>query len=139
MRTYGDGKNVRDWLYVEDHARRSVLSWNYNIGGRSERANLDVVAAICNLLDEMQPSGNGPREKLITFVSDRPGHDRRYAIDPSKIERELGWQPEHDFEAGLAKTVRWYLDNQRWWRAILERGYIANRIGLTGKPDLCLT
>jgi dTDP-glucose 4,6-dehydratase len=80
----------------------------------------------------MHPSGNGPREKLITFVVDRPGHDRRYAIDPSKIERELGWQPAHDFEAGLAKTVRWYLDNQRWWRAILERGYTANRIGLTG-------
>ena len=117
---YGDGKNIRDWLYVEDHARaltlvleRGAAGETYNIGGRSERANLHVVTAICKLLDEMQPSGNGPREKLITFVTDRPGHDRRYAIDPSKIERELGWRPEHDFEAGLAKTVRWYLENQR--------------------------
>ena len=138
---YGDGKNVRDWLYVEDHARALCLvvehgtpGETYNIGGRSERANLHVVIAICNLLDELRPSGNGPREKLITFVIDRPGHDRRYAIDPSKIERELGWQPAHDFEAGLAKTVGWYLDNQRWWRAILERGYLANRIGLAGNP-----
>jgi dTDP-glucose 4,6-dehydratase len=146
---YGDGKNVRDWLYVEDHAQALCLvvehgrpGETYNIGGRSERANLHVVTAICSLLDEMRPSGNGPREKLITFVVDRPGHDRRYAIDPSKIERELGWQPEHDFEAGLAKTVRWYLDNRRWWQAILERGYTANRIGLTGThirdPDVRL-
>ena len=89
--------------------------------------------AICST--SCVPLGNsGPREKLITFVIDRPGHDRRYAIDPSKIERELGWQPDHDFEAGLAKTVGWYLDNQRWWRAILERGYLANCIGLAGNP-----
>jgi dTDP-glucose 4,6-dehydratase len=137
---YGDGKNVRDWLYVEDHARaltlvveRGAAGETYNIGGRSERANLQVVTAICRLLDRLQPSGNGPREKLITFVADRPGHDRRYAIDPAKIERELGWRPEHDFEAGLANTTRWYLENEAWWRAILERGYRAQRLGLAGQ------
>jgi dTDP-glucose 4,6-dehydratase len=134
---YGDGQNVRDWLYVEDHARalalaaqRGAAGETYNIGARSERANLDVVKSICKLLDEMQPSSREPREKLITFVPDRPGHDRRYAIDPSKIERELGWRPEHDFETGLAKTVRWYVDNQGWWRSILKRGYTTKRVGL---------
>jgi dTDP-glucose 4,6-dehydratase len=134
---YGDGKNVRDWVYVEDHARalalvaeRGSVGETYNIGGRSERKNLDVVTAICKLLDDTQPSSLGSREKLITFVADRPGHDRRYAIDPSKIERELGWHPRNDFETGLAKTVRWYVDNQAWWRSILQRGYSANRIGL---------
>ena len=135
---YGDGKNVRDWLYVEDHARaltlvleRGRVGETYNIGGRSERANLEVVRAICGLLDEMQPSGDGAREKLITFVTDRPGHDRRYAMDPSKIERELGWRPQYDFEAGLAETVRWYLENRPWWQAILARGYKPQRLGLT--------
>ena len=134
---YGDGKNVRDWLYVEDHARALTLSMErgtvgatYNISGRSERTNIHVVTTICHLLDEMEPSSRGPRERFITFVPDRPGHDRRYAIDCSKIERELGWKPEHDFEAGLAKTVQWYLTNRGWWQAILERGYKANRIGL---------
>lgn len=134
---YGDGRNIRDWLFVEDHARaltlvieRGAAGETYNIGGRSERTNLEVVTAICELLDRLQPSGDTPHKKLITFVTDRPGHDRRYGIDPSKIERELGWRPEYDFEAGLAKTVRWYLDNQAWWRAILERGYEAERVGL---------
>jgi len=134
---YGDGKNVRDWLYVEDHARALTLSMErgtvgatYNISGRSERTNIHVVTTICHLLDEMEPSSRGPRERFITFVPDRPGHDRRYAIDCSKIERELGWKPEHDFDAGLAKTVQWYLTNRAWWQAILERGYKANRIGL---------
>jgi dTDP-glucose 4,6-dehydratase len=134
---YGDGQNVRDWVYVEDHARalalvvqRGAAGETYNIGARTERANVDVVKSICKLLDEMQPSSRGPREQLITFVPDRPGHDRRYAIDPSKIERELGWRAEHDFETGLAKTVRWYLDHQGWWRAILKRGYTTKRVGL---------
>jgi dTDP-glucose 4,6-dehydratase len=134
---YGDGQNIRDWLFVEDHARALTLvlehgrvGETYNVGGRSERANVDVVTAICRLLDEMHPSCNGPREKLITFVSDRPGHDRRYAIDASKIERELGWQPQHTFEAGLVKTVRWYLDNRGWWEAVLARGYRPDRLGL---------
>jgi dTDP-glucose 4,6-dehydratase len=134
---YGDGGNVRDWLYVEDHARALALvlelgtaGETYNIGGRSERTNLNVVTTVCRLVDEIEPSGLGPRERLIKFVADRPGHDRRYAIDPSKIERELGWSAAETFDTGLAKTVRWYLHNRRWWQAILERGYTAERLGL---------
>jgi dTDP-glucose 4,6-dehydratase len=134
---YGDGLNVRDWLYVEDHARaltlvveRGTVGETYNIGARNERANLHVVKSICALIDEIEPSAAGPREQLITFVSDRPGHDRRYAIDPSKIERELGWTAAGTFETCLADTVRWYLGNRPWWQAILERGYRAERIGL---------
>jgi dTDP-glucose 4,6-dehydratase len=134
---YGDGQNVRDWLYVEDHARaltlvveRGTVGETYNIGGRNERTNLHVVQTICRLLDELAPSSRGSRERLITFVTDRPGHDRRYAIDPAKIEDELGWQPAHDFERGLAATVRWYLDNRPWWQAILDHGYKAERVGL---------
>lgn len=134
---YGDGRNVRDWLYVEDHARALTLvvecgaiGETYNIGGRSERTNIQVVRAICQLLDDWQRSPHGARERLITFVPDRPGHDRRYSIDPSKIERELGWKPTHDFETGLAKTVRWYLENRPWWQAILDGGYQARRVGL---------
>jgi dTDP-glucose 4,6-dehydratase len=134
---YGKGENVRDWLYVEDHARaltlvveRGTVGETYNIGGRQERKNIDVVRSICRLLDELAPSGQGSRETLITFVPDRPGHDRRYAIDSSKIERELGWHPAESFETGLAKTVRWYLDSRAWWQPILDRGYRAERIGL---------
>jgi dTDP-glucose 4,6-dehydratase len=134
---YGDGGNVRDWLYVEDHARaltlvveRGAIGETYNIGARSERANIDVVQQICGLIDEIEPATAGPRERLITFVPDRPGHDRRYAIDPGKIERELGWHAVESFESGLAKTVRWYLDNRPWWQTILARGYRAQRIGL---------
>ena len=134
---YGKGDNVRDWLYVEDHARaltlvveRGTVGETYNIGGRQERRNIDVVRAICRLLDDLAPSGQGSREALITFVPDRPGHDRRYAIDSSKIERELGWRPAESFETGLAKTVRWYLDSRAWWQSILDRGYKAERIGL---------
>jgi dTDP-glucose 4,6-dehydratase len=134
---YGDGKNVRDWLYVEDHAKalRLVLTHGkvgetYNIGGRNERQNLHVVQTICDLLDRLRPSLHGPRRKLITFVSDRPGHDRRYAIDASKLEHDLGWRAEETFETGLLKTVGWYLDHEPWWRAILERGYQTTRIGL---------
>jgi dTDP-glucose 4,6-dehydratase len=133
---YGDGLNVRDWLYVEDHARalalvleRGRVGETYNIGNRSERSNIAVVRAICRLLDEMQPSGIGDRESLIAFVADRPGHDRRYAIDPSKIERELGWQATQTFESGLRKTVSWYLTHREWWQSILDRGYDLQRIG----------
>lgn len=119
---YGDGKNVRDWLFVEDHcaAIRTVLERGrpgetYNIGGNSERANIDVVTAICDLVDEMKPGpGAESRRKLITYVADRLGHDRRYAIDATKIERELGWKPSEPFESGLRQTVRWYLENAEW-------------------------
>jgi dTDP-glucose 4,6-dehydratase len=137
---YGDGQNVRDWLYVEDHARalRQVIEHGrvgetYNVGGRNERSNLYVVERICDLLDAMQPSNSGSRKRLISFVTDRPGHDRRYAIDASKLERELGWAAQESFETGLEKTVRWYLDNQAWWDTILRRGYEASRIGLSSK------
>jgi dTDP-glucose 4,6-dehydratase len=134
---YGDGLNVRDWLYVEDHARaltlvaeRGGVGETYNIGARNERTNLHVVRSICSLLDAIKPAAAGPREQLITFVADRPGHDRRYAIDPSKIERELGWRASGTFEACLADTVRWYVQNRRWWQTVLDRGYKAERIGL---------
>ncbi len=129
---YGDGKNVRDWLYVEDHcaAIRAVLAKGrigetYNIGGMSERANIEVVGLICDLVDEMRPNAaTGPRSKLITFVKDRPGHDRRYAIDASKISRELGWQPAEKFESGLHKTVRWYLDHFSWVESVRTGAYL---------------
>jgi dTDP-glucose 4,6-dehydratase len=134
---YGDGLNVRDWLHVEDHARalRIVLERGqpgecYLIGGRSERNNKSVVEMICDLLDDAAGPGNKPRRNLITYVTDRPGHDRRYAIDPAKIERELGWRASNSFESGLKETVAWYLDNRSWWEAILERGYQADRIGI---------
>jgi dTDP-glucose 4,6-dehydratase len=134
---YGDGQNVRDWLYVEDHARalRHVLEQGqigetYNVGARNERSNLDVVELICDLLDAMQPLATGARKQLISFVVDRPGHDRRYAIDASKLERKLGWAARDTFETGLEKTVRWYLANTAWWQTILRKGYEAGRVGL---------
>ncbi len=128
---YGDGKNVRDWLYVEDHcaAIRAVLAngrpgQTYNIGGNSERANIDVVTAICDLVDEMRPEpSDAPRRRLITFVQDRPGHDRRYAINAKKIQRELGWKPAEGFERGLGKTVRWYLENGDWVKSVRTGAY----------------
>jgi dTDP-glucose 4,6-dehydratase len=123
---YGDGKNIRDWLYVEDHAKALTLvlehgtvGETYNVGGRNERSNLHVVESICDLLDEVAPNPKTARRDLITFVADRPGHDRRYAIDASKLERELGWRAEENFESGIEKTVRWYVDKQPWWRTIL--------------------
>jgi dTDP-glucose 4,6-dehydratase len=103
----------------------------YNIGGRNERTNLHVVETICDLLDELAPRTDGSHRRLITFVADRPGHDRRYAIDASKLERELGWRAAENFESGIAKTVRWYIDQKSWWTAILERGYAAKRVGLS--------
>ena len=129
---YGDGGNVRDWLYVEDHcsAIRTVLERGrpgetYNIGGNSERKNLDVVTTICDLVDEMRPdSAIGSRRKLITFVKDRPGHDRRYAINATKIARELAWQPAEKFETGLRRTVRWYLDNLQWVNDVRTGAYL---------------
>jgi dTDP-glucose 4,6-dehydratase len=134
---YGKGDNVRDWLYVEDHARalRLVLDQgrtgeSYNIGGWNERTNLEVVERICDALDDLSPLAGRSRRDLITFVADRPGHDLRYAIDASKIERELGWKPVETFETGLKKTVAWFLENRTWWEEIMNRGYEAKRVGL---------
>jgi dTDP-glucose 4,6-dehydratase len=134
---YGDGMNVRDWLFVEDHARALALvlehgrvGETYNIGGRNERTNIHVVRSICDLLDSLQPAQGGSRRHLISFVGDRPGHDRRYAIDPAKLERELGWCAQETFETGLEKTVKWFLDNRLWWQNILARGYQARRLGV---------
>jgi dTDP-glucose 4,6-dehydratase len=128
---YGDGLNVRDWLYVEDHceALRTVLAKGkpgevYNIGGGNERKNIDVVRTVCSLLDELRPvSPTENYTSLITFIKDRPGHDRRYAIDARKIERELGWKPRESFEAGIRKTVQWYLDNMDWVKSITSGEY----------------
>jgi len=136
---YGKGDNVRDWLYVDDHAgalievaTRGRVGESYNIGGWNERKNIDVVRAICALLDELAPdSAGGSRERLISWVSDRPGHDQRYAIDASKIERELGWKPKETFESGLRKTVEWYLANQQWWDRVRSGGYRGERLGLS--------
>jgi len=127
---YGDGKNVRDWLFVEDHcaAIRRVLDAGrpgetYNVGGNSERANIDVVTTICDLVDEMRPTTAGSRRRLITYVQDRPGHDRRYAIDARKLAGELGWKPREEFEGGLRRTVRWYLDHPEWVENVRTGAY----------------
>ena len=137
---YGNGTQVRDWLFVEDHARALVkvvtegaVRETYNIGGHNEKQNIEVVRAVCGLLDELRPSthdGITKYEQLITFVKDRPGHDVRYAIDASKIKRELGWVPKETFESGLRKTVEWYLDNEDWWQSVLDGSYQGERLGL---------
>ena len=135
---YGDGQNVRDWLFVEDHCRalRTVLAngqpgQTYNIGGNCEQANLDVVQAICRLVDELRPGlPHAPCSSLVTFVKDRPGHDRRYAIDASKIQQSLGWRPQHDFASGLRRTVEWYLDNARWVDRVSSGAYQRERLGV---------
>ena len=135
---YGDGQQVRDWLFVKDHCRaiervleRGVPGEVYNVGGHDERTNLEVVETICALLDEMLPnSPHAPHASLVTFVEDRPGHDRRYAIDAGKIERELGWTPEETFVSGMKKTVRWYLENRAWCENVVSGGYRQERLGL---------
>jgi dTDP-glucose 4,6-dehydratase len=133
---YGAGANVRDWLYVEDHARaldlivqRGRIGEKYNVGGRNERSNIDVVRRVCALLDRLRPIGR-QYEQLITFVADRPGHDLRYAIDSTKLERELGWRALETFDSGIEKTVRWYLDNEWWWRPLREKVYAGERLGV---------
>ena len=133
---YGDGSNVRDWLYVEDHAdalllvaNQGVLGRSYNIGGENERTNLQLVQTICAILDRVRPRDTGVYADLITFVTDRPGHDARYAIDPTRIRTELGWRPSVTVEEGLERTVRWYLDNEAWWRPLLNRQGVGQRLG----------
>ncbi len=139
---YGRGDNVRDWLFVEDHARAIILALEsgtpgetYAIGGNAERTNLEVVEAVCDLLDEMVGEiGGESRRSLISFVTDRPGHDLRYAIDASKVHAELGWAPSRTFEQGLRETVQWYLDNESWWRPLLGSRYRGQRLGTGASP-----
>ncbi len=132
---YGNGANIRDWLYVEDHARaldliaeRGRIGETYNVGGRNERRNIDVVTRICELMDAIRPQADS-HKRLITYVDDRPGHDARYAIDADKLENELGWRAQENFDSGIEKTVRWYLENQWWWEP-LRKGYAGDRLGL---------
>ena len=137
---YGKGDQVRDWLYVDDHARalytvltQGAVAETYNIGGHNEKQNIEVVHTICNLLEELRPqkpAGVQQYRDLITHVTDRPGHDVRYAIDASKIQRELGWTPQETFDSGIRKTVQWYLDNESWWRHVLDGSYQMQRLGL---------
>ena len=135
---YGAGENVRDWLFVEDHAdalltvvQRGQVGRSYNIGGENEARNIDLVHMICALMDEMVP-GDAPHDRLITFVTDRPGHDLRYAIDPKRMRGELGWRPSVTLEEGLRRTVCWYLDNEGWWRALQDRDGVGQRLGVKG-------
>jgi dTDP-glucose 4,6-dehydratase len=133
---YGDGGNIRDWLYVDDHADALLLvlekgtsGRSYNIGGENERSNLELVKTLCGILDRLRPRNAGSYSDLVAFVTDRPGHDARYAIDPSRIIKELGWRPSVNVEEGLEKTVQWYLENENWWRPLLERSGVGERLG----------
>ncbi|MFP1644208.1 dTDP-glucose 4,6-dehydratase [Pontitalea aquivivens] len=135
---YGTGANIRDWLYVEDHADALLLvleqgriGRSYNIGGENERSNLDLVRSLCAILDDLRPRASGSHADQITFVADRPGHDARYAIDPTRIRTELGWRPSVTVEQGLRRTVQWYLDNESWWRPLLARKGVGERLGVT--------
>jgi dTDP-glucose 4,6-dehydratase len=135
---YGKGLNVRDWLFVEDHARalttvfeKGVIGQSYIIGGRAEKTNIDVVLKICETLDTVRPRADGKKyAEQIGYVTDRPGHDHRYAIDPSKLERDLGWKAQESFDSGIARTVNWYLDNEAWWRPLVEQQQAVKRVGL---------
>jgi dTDP-glucose 4,6-dehydratase len=134
---YGKGDNIRDWLYVDDHAKAlyrvleaGIPGEKYNVGGNNEKTNLQVVQTICDVLDELHPAESGKSYRdLITFVADRPGHDQRYAIDSSKLQNKLNWNPEHTFESGIRDTVQWYLDNEWWWQPIRKAKYNGNRLG----------
>jgi len=133
---YGKGENIRDWLYVEDHAEalllvveKGMVGRSYNVGGENERTNLELVRTLCAILDRMRPLNAGSYADQITFVADRPGHDARYAIDPTRLREELGWRPSVTVEEGLEKTVAWYLDNEAWWRPLLSRDGVGRRIG----------
>ena len=134
---YGKGDQIRDWLYVEDHAealltvvRNGKIGETYNIGGHNEKQNLEVVKTICSILDKLKPRGDGKKYKeQIVFVTDRPGHDMRYAIDATKIKDDLNWTPKESFETGMLKTVKWYLDNEWWWGPIREKKYSGERLG----------
>jgi len=134
---YGNGSNIRDWLYVEDHAdallllaTKGEIGRSYNIGGENERTNLQLVKTICSILDRMQPLDKGSYANLITFVTDRPGHDARYAIDASRIRKEFGWEPSVNVEDGLERTVRWYLENEDWWSPLLAHKFVGQRLGI---------
>jgi len=134
---YGDGGNVRDWLYVEDHADALLLvlekgenGRSYNIGGENELRNIDLVRTICAILDKKKPKPQGSYADQMTFVTDRPGHDARYAIDPRRIRDELGWRPSVTVEQGLERTVQWYLENETWWRPLLNRSGVGDRLGV---------
>lgn len=136
---YGKGENIRDWLYVDDHAdalltviEKGAIGETYNVGGNNEQRNIDLVMSICRLMDELRP-GKEPHAELIGFVKDRPGHDLRYAIDASKIARDLGWRPATNGDEGLRRTVTWYIENRWWWEAIRQRGHSTARLGLGPK------
>jgi len=136
---YGDGSNIRDWLFVEDHAdalllvlEKGALGRSYNIGGENERTNLELIRTLCAILDDLRPRADGAYGDQITFVTDRPGHDARYAIDPARIRQELGWQPSVTVEEGLRRTVQWYLDNEAWWRPLQKRAGVGQRLGTKG-------
>ena len=133
---YGNGQNIRDWLFVKDHCIAIDLVFNkgcigetYNIGGNNEIKNLEIVNTICDIMNELKPSQNGDYKKLITFVKDRPGHDFRYAIDSTKINKELGWKPSETFFSGIRKTIKWYIENENWWREIQKEKYNQERLG----------
>ena len=137
---YGNGENIRDWLYVEDHCialetifSKGKVGETYNIGGSNEIKNIDIVKTICDIMDEIKPSKNGSYRNLITFVDDRPGHDKRYAVDSSKLQNTLKWEPKESFQSGIKKTIEWYLNNEDWWRKIQKNNYNQQRLGLKNK------
>ena len=137
---YGNGENIRDWLFVEDHCialetifSKGKVGETYNIGGSNEIKNIDIVKIICDIMDELKPSKNGSYRNLITFVDDRPGHDKRYAVDSSKLQNTLKWEPKESFQSGIKKTIEWYLNNEKWWRKIQRNNYNQQRLGLKNK------